>query len=257
MSTAPNLEAMTDAFDVPIESRPRHVAIIMDGNGRWAQRQGLDRTEGHRAGTQTARNIIECCARLKIEALTLYSFSTENWKRPPEEVQALMELVIEMLPLEHQTMQKHGIRFRMVGERRGVPEDVLRELDRATEFSKDHDGLQLNIALNYGSRQEIVHAAQTLAREVSAGTLTPEQIDENRFSDSLWTAGLPDPDLLLRTAGEMRLSNYLLWQISYAELIVVDQCWPEFTTDLFLETLRTYASRTRRFGTVPTDTATS
>lgn len=257
MTSELHLKALTDACAVPPERRPRHVAIIMDGNGRWAERQGLDRTAGHRAGTKAARAIIECCARLEIEALTLYSFSTENWKRPAEEVAALMALVIEMLPLEHETLQKHGIRFRMIGDRQGVPSEVLDAMDRATELTQDHDGLQLNIALNYGSRQELVHAARSLAHQVRDGHLDPDDIDEDRLAGALWTAGLPDPDVLIRTAGEVRVSNYLLWQISYAELIVVDECWPDFTAERFIETIGEFADRTRRFGAVPSDRVTS
>lgn len=248
MTSDTQLDVILRDFEVPAQARPRHIAVIMDGNGRWAQRQGLDRSDGHRAGTTSARTIIECCARLGIEALTLYSFSTENWTRPVEEVRALMGLVVEMLPQEHATLVRNSIRFRTIGERDGLPAQVLAELDRATALTEHNEGLQLTIALNYGSRQEIVHAMRTLGDRVRSGDLDPADIDESMVSDALWTTGLPDPDLLLRTAGEMRVSNYLLWQISYAEIVVVDDCWPDFGAAQFLDALRTYAQRTRRFG---------
>ena len=238
----------SDTLDVPAEARPKHIAVIMDGNGRWAKARGLDRIEGHRAGTEAARMMIESCAELGIEALTLYSFSTENWNRPPEEVAALMSLVQEMLPGEHASMTKNGVRFRLIGERTGLPSPVLAALDAAEEATKNNDRIQLNIALNYGSRQEIVHAARSLASRVAAGELSVDEIDEATFSDALWTAGLPDPDLLIRTSGELRISNFLLWQISYAEIVVDDRLWPDFDKAALHEAIQEFARRHRRYG---------
>ena len=203
----------SDAFDVPPELRPHHVAIIMDGNGRWAQKRGLHRAEGHVAGTDAARTAIETCVALGIDALTLYSFSTENWKRPKDEVAALMDLVLRMLPLEHEGMKKNGVRFRVVGSRDGVPAEVLAALDEAAAQTQHNTRLHLNIALNYGSRQEITEAARSLATRAAEGTLDPTEIDEHLFARELWTAGLPDPDLLIRTGGELRVSNFLLWEL--------------------------------------------
>ena len=233
---------------VPADQRPRHIAIIMDGNGRWAQARDLDRTEGHRAGVNATREVIEAAARAEIEVLTLYSFSTENWKRPPEEVAALMSLITELLPLEMDKLKANGIRFRVIGDRNGLPEEVVAALKEAEALTQDAQGMTLVIALNYGSRQEIAHAARTLARDVAAGTRTADSIDEAAIEGALWTAGLPDPDLLIRTAGEMRVSNYLLWQISYAELVVDDCCWPEFDAGALHRAIEAYAARRRTRG---------
>ena len=242
----------TITLDVPVEQRPKHVAIIMDGNGRWAQQRGLSRAEGHIAGTDTARTAIETCCERGIDALTLYSFSTENWKRPPEEVAALMGLVLKMLPIEHELMMEQGVRFRMIGQRDGLPASVLDALDAAADKTKSNDRLHLNIAMNYGARQEITQAARYLADQVAAGTLAPADIDEAMISNTLWTTGLPDPDLLIRTGGEMRISNFLLWQISYAEIYVTDTYWPDFGKDAFHDAIREFATRQRRFGDVRT-----
>ncbi len=243
---------MTDeTFEIPPEQRPRHIAVIMDGNGRWAQAHGLDRIDGHRAGTDAARTTIETCGRLGIEALTLYSFSTENWNRPKAEVAALMGLVQEMLPGEHDGMMENGVRFRAIGDRGDLPPPVVAALEEAERLTRGNDRLHLNIALNYGSRQEILHAAQTLAAKVAAGELRPVDIDEAMFSDALWTRELPDPDLLIRTSGEMRVSNFLLWQISYAEIVVTDTLWPDFDGESLKEAVRAYAARSRRFGARP------
>jgi undecaprenyl diphosphate synthase len=237
-----------DEFDIPPEQRPRHIAIIMDGNGRWAERRGLTRNEGHVAGTDAARSAIETCGRLGIEALTLYSFSAENWKRPPDEVRALMDLVLRMLPREHDGMMKNGVRFRMIGQRDGLPAEVLAALDQAEAKTRNNDRLLLNIALNYGARQEITHAARSLADQVAAGTLEPADIDQTMMAGALWTADLPDPDLLIRTGGELRVSNFLLWQISYAEIYVIDTFWPDFNEASMHEAIREFARRQRRFG---------
>lgn len=247
MSTSTTTSTQTIA-GVPKERMPRHIAIIMDGNGRWAAARDKPRFEGHRAGVGSARHIVEHAGKLGLEALTLYSFSQENWKRPASEVNALMGLLVEVLPTERRTLLENNVRFRVIGSREGLADDVLRELDMTCEESAHCTGLQLNIALNYGSRQEIVDAARRLALEVQSGQITADDIDEERFSNHLWTAGLPDPDLLIRTAGEHRVSNYLLWQISYAEIHVSNLFWPEFNTEALEEAIRDFAGRNRRFG---------
>ena len=241
--------------NVPAEQRPRHIAIIMDGNGRWAQARGLDRTDGHRAGVQATRTVIETAARAGVEVLTLFSFSTENWKRPVEEVNALMGLITELLPGEREQMVDNGIRFRVIGDRSakgGLPPEVLEEIKRTEAATKDATGMTLVIALNYGSRQELVHATRTLATQAASGTLQPDDIDEDMLGNALWTTGLPDPDLLIRTAGELRVSNYLLWQISYAELYV-DECnWPDFDAAALHQAIEAFADRRRTRGGLTT-----
>lgn len=234
--------------DVPRDRWPRHVAFIMDGNGRWAQARGLPRVAGHREGVDSVRRIVTEAANLGLEAVTLYSFSSENWKRPADEVGALMTLCAEFLRIERETMLRERIRFRRIGRREGLPAEVLAELDATEDATAHHDGLTLCLALNYGSRTEIADAARALAREVASGRRTPESIDESALSAHLYTAGVRDPDLLVRTAGEMRLSNYLLWQISYAELHVTEVLWPEFGIDDLHAAIREFARRDRRFG---------
>ncbi len=229
---------------------PRHVAIIMDGNGRWANARGLPRIAGHRAGAETVDRITTECARLGLDALTLYSFSSENWKRPADEVDALMTLCHAHLVEQRERMIEHGIRFRRIGRREGLPASVLDAADACEEATAAGSGLTLCLALNYGARAEIVDAARRLAVEVRDHGLDPAEIDEDRISASLDTHGLPDPDLLIRTAGEMRLSNFLLWQISYAELVVTDVAWPDFGIDGLHGAFRQFAGRARRFGGV-------
>ncbi|HOB75781.1 MAG TPA: isoprenyl transferase [Phycisphaerae bacterium] len=232
---------------------PRHIAIIMDGNGRWANQRGLPRINGHVQGAAGVREIITHAARLQLDALTLYSFSAENWKRPKEEVDALMELYVEYLIKERQEIMENNVRLRQIGRRQGLPEPVLRELDITQEVSRDNTGLTLCLAINYGGRNEIVDAVRAIARRVQAGQLQPDQIDETTISDFLDTAGIPDPDLLIRTAGELRVSNFLLWQISYAEFYVTDVLWPDFRKEHLNEAIRAYAARDRRFGGLHTD----
>ena len=229
---------------------PRHVAIIMDGNGRWAQERGMRRAAGHVEGARRVDDITRYAAGLGIEVLTLYSFSIENWKRPREETDFLMELCTNYLVEQRPTMMENNIRFALVGRRSGLPQSLLNELDATIEATSVNTGMTLALALNYGSRAEITDAVQAIARKVKAGVLDPEQITEQVISDHLYTVGLPDPDLLIRTAGEMRVSNYLLWQISYAELYVSKVCWPEFSTQELDAALKDFAGRKRKFGEV-------
>ncbi len=229
---------------------PRHIAIIMDGNGRWAQRRDLPRALGHRAGAKAVLTIVEACKELGIEALTLYSFSSENWKRPADEVAALMELCREFIRAQCETMLANNIRFRRIGRREGMPAEVLAALDEAERATSHCTALTLCLALNYGSRTELVDAAKAIAERVGRGELSVDAIDEATIERHLYTAGLPDPDLLIRTAGERRISNYLLWQISYAELHVAECLWPDFGPQQLREAIRDFASRERRFGDV-------
>jgi undecaprenyl diphosphate synthase len=229
---------------------PRHVAIIMDGNGRWARNQGLPRIRGHEAGAKTVREIVTHAAKIKLEVLTLYSFSTENWKRPREEVDFLMGLYAQYLIAERETIMSNDVKFLHIGKRDGLPEIVLQEMDTTVELSRANCGLRLCLALNYGSRDEIVEGVKAIACRVQKGTLRPEEIDESEISRSLYTAGLPDPDLLILTAGERRISNFLLWQISYAELHICDRLWPEFTPADLDIALDDFGRRRRRFGAV-------
>ncbi len=227
---------------------PHHVAIIMDGNGRWAQERGLPRIEGHRRGVRSVRATVEECCRLGIGQLTLYCLSIENWKRPPDELNFLMALLRHYLIEERAEIMDQNIRFTSIGRRQGLPATVLRELDENIRLSRDNTGMILCLAINYGGRTEIVDAVQALAERVRQGRLDPEGIDETTVAEALYTAGMPDPDLLIRTAGEMRVSNFLLWQISYAELWVTEQCWPEFDRATLHQALRAFANRERRFG---------
>jgi undecaprenyl diphosphate synthase len=232
------------------EQLPRHIAIIMDGNGRWANLRDLPRIHGHIEGAANVRAIITHCARLHIDTLTLYSFSAENWKRPAAEVDALMELYVEYLIKEREEIMENGVRLVQIGRRAGLPEAVLRELDATQTMSQGNTGMRLCLAINYGSRGELVDAVRAIGRQVRAGELDPEHIDEACISSQLYTTGIPDPDLLIRTAGEMRISNFLLWQISYTELYFSEVLWPDFRPDHLNEAIRDYARRQRRFGAV-------
>jgi undecaprenyl diphosphate synthase len=224
------------------------VAIIMDGNGRWAQQRDLPRIEGHRRGVATVRRITEHCARLGIGQLTLYCLSSENWRRPAAELQFLMHLLQQYMIEERSLLMRERIRLAMIGRRDGLPDATLAEIDRTVAMCAANDGMRLCLAINYGSRGEIVDAARRLAAEAAAGRLDPATIDEEAFAARLDTAGMPDPDLLIRTAGEMRISNFLLWQISYAELWVTDVAWPDFSEADFDEAVAAFARRDRRFG---------
>ena len=241
-------EPTSPTLEVPPERRPRHIAIIMDGNGRWAERQNLPRVAGHQKGVESVRRTTEECARLKIEQLTLYCLSSENWKRPQTEINFLMHLLERYMIEERSTIMGNNVRVRMLGRRTDIPDQVLRELDKTVETSRANTGLRLNLAINYGGRAEIVDAMRAISERIQAHELNPTDISEEAIADHLYTTGAPDPDLLVRTAGEMRISNFLLWQISYAEIWVTDKCWPEFDESVLHEAIRAYASRKRRFG---------
>ena len=234
--------------DQPPERLPEHVAIIMDGNGRWAQERNQPRIVGHRAGARSVRDIVMECSRLGIKYLTLYSFSTENWKRPHAEIAALMELCVEYLAKERQELTDNNIRFVQIGRREGLPQPVLDALDQTTAVTAECTGLTLCLAINYSSRTEITDAVRAIAAGVKAGRIDPDTIEEHTVSAHLYTAGVPDPDLLIRTAGELRVSNYLLWQISYAEIHVTDVFWPDFGVDDLRLAVDDFNSRRRRFG---------
>jgi undecaprenyl diphosphate synthase len=244
---------MSALTEIPPEKFPRHIAVIMDGNGRWAVKRGLERVKGHQEGAKSVRAVVTECARLRKEhggpdVLTLYSFSLENWKRPTSEVSFLMQMYIEYLRCERVTMMDNNIRFRQIGRLENLPDAVMDEVNVTLEQTKSNDGLELVLALNYGSRAEIVDAVRDIAQQVKDGRLDVRDIDEQLISDHLYTAGLPDPDLLIRTAGELRISNYLLWQISYAELFVSDVLWPDFGVNDLHAAIRAFAGRNRRFG---------
>jgi undecaprenyl diphosphate synthase len=239
-----------------LQRLPRHVAIIMDGNGRWARSRGKPRTDGHAAGADAVACVVEECCRLGISYLTLYCLSSENWKRPRQEIDFLMLLLQHYLRQERPRIMEQNIRLTVIGRRQGLPASVQAAIEENVAATAHNSGLTLCLALNYGSRAEIVDAVRELARAVQQGKLAVEQIDESVFSAHLYTADMPDPDLLIRTAGEMRLSNFLLWQISYAELWVTPHYWPEFNAELFHAALRDYARRERRFGGLGTHTHT-
>ncbi|MFC4768820.1 isoprenyl transferase [Effusibacillus consociatus] len=227
---------------------PYHVAVIMDGNGRWAKKRGLPRIAGHRAGMESVKNITRAANDIGVRILTLYAFSTENWKRPEQEVEFLMRLPQEFLLLELKSLIKQNVRIQILGELESLPKHTRESVSEAVEKTANNSGMLLNIALNYGSRFEIVNAIKSLAEEVRAGTLSPDDIDEEAVNSRLLTKGIPDPDLLIRTSGELRLSNFLLWQLAYTELWFTDVFWPDFTKEHFYEAIRAYQKRGRRFG---------
>jgi undecaprenyl diphosphate synthase len=245
-----------EVLGLDTEQLPRHIAIIMDGNGRWARQQSLPRISGHERGAKAVRAVVTHCARLGIEALTLYSFSSENWKRPRAEIDFLMELYRHYLIAERSEIVENNIRLVHVGRREGLPDEVLHEMDTTIGTAAKNTGLKLCLALNYGSRREIVDAIRRIAVAVRDGRLDEADIDEQVIGKSLYTAGLPDPDLLIRTASEQRISNFLLWQISYSELYFCDVLWPDFTVEHLNQAILDYVGRERRYGTVqPTPTS--
>ena len=232
------------------EKRPRHIAFIMDGNGRWAQKRGLPRSAGHAAGTEALRAIIRACDDLKIEYMSIYAFSTENWNRPVDEVSALMNLILRYFVSEIDELDEKGVRIRILGDMRAFPIEQRQALEQAQVRTAHNDGLKLNIALNYGGRAELVRAAQKLGEQCARGETQPDAIDADVISAQLYTAGQPDVDLLIRTGGEERLSNFLLWQTWYAEIIFDSTYWPDFDRARLIHDLNIFASRDRRFGRV-------
>lgn len=235
---------------MPMENIPRHIAIIMDGNGRWAKARRHNRTFGHAKGVERARQITRECGKLGIEALTLYTFSTENWQRPSIEVHFLMKLLLRYLKYETQELVENNLRFRAIGFTHMLPENIQEELFRLTEATKANTGMFLNIALSYGSRQEITHAVKVIAKRVKEGEILPEQINEELISRHLFTHECPDPDLMIRTGGDQRISNFLLWQSAYAELYFTEKCWPDFAVEDLKLAIDTFSLRERRFGKV-------
>jgi undecaprenyl diphosphate synthase len=232
------------------ERIPKHIAVIMDGNGRWARRKGLPRLEGHRQGYKTLKNVVIAAAELGVKALTAYTFSSENWTRPKTEVAGLMRLIKFAARAELDEMKKERVRITVSGRFHELPKPVRDQLNEDMEATKNNDRIVLNIAVNYGARNEILDAVRRAAAMVQLGELSPDDIDEKLFSNLMYSPDLPDPDLLIRTAGEMRISNFLLWQIAYTELFVTETLWPDFTKDTLIEAISSYQQRTRKFGAV-------
>ncbi len=243
-SPAPNFS------DVNGTKLPTHVAIIMDGSGRWAKKRLLNRIKGHEKGAETVRTIVRTCRQIGIRNLTLYAFSTENWQRPKTEIQALMTLLIKFLDSELKEMMDNNIRLDTIGEIDRLPQSVQKALRRTKETTQENNGMRLILALSYGGRSEIVRMAQALAQKASTGAIEPHAIDTDLVSQHLYTADIPDPDLLIRTSGEMRISNFLLWQIAYTEICVTDTLWPDFGKEEFLRILKDFQQRERRYGKV-------
>jgi undecaprenyl diphosphate synthase len=236
--------------DLDVLRLPKHVAVIMDGNGRWAQRQGQPRFMGHRRGVDTLKELLRCCKDWGIGALTAYAFSTENWGRPMPEVDFLMTLFERVLRRELKEMIEEGVQIHFVGDLQALPPSLQEEIDRAMQATQHNDKIKFVVATNYGGRREILQACRAIAQKVSLGALTPEDIDEGIFEQHLYTTGISDPDLLIRTSGEMRVSNFLLWQVAYAELYVTQTLWPDFDRSEFHKALFDYQQRHRRFGKV-------
>ncbi len=229
---------------------PEHIAIIMDGNGRWAKKRGLPRVAGHQQGVKTVRRVVEACGDLKVKVLTLYTFSTENWRRPEEEVSALMKLLLMTLRREIDDLMKNNVKLSTIGELDLLPADAAAGIREGVERTRNNTGLILNLALSYGSREEMLQAVRQLAHRVREGNLDPEQISKQVLEEALYTAGMPDPDLLIRTSGEMRLSNFLLWQMAYTEIFITDTLWPDFQKIHLYEAIIAFQRRERRFGRV-------
>ena len=225
---------------------PQHIAIIMDGNGRWATERGLDRTFGHKAGLDTVKKITAECSRLGVKYLTLYTFSTENWKRPAYEIEALMGLVLNFLEME--LFSDNNVKFKMVGDLESLPESVQKKIHYMEDLTSKYDGMTLVVALSYSSRLELSSVTRQIAKDVKDGKLNADDINEQTISDRLWTSFMPDPELLIRTGGELRISNYLLWQIAYTELYFCDTFWPDFQEEDLYKAIYSYQSRQRRFG---------
>lgn len=236
--------------DLKRELLPKHVAVIMDGNGRWAKRQGLPRIMGHKCGVDALKDLLRCCKDWGIQALTAYAFSTENWKRPQEEVDFLMTLFQRVLRQELLEMVEENVQIQFVGNLDALPPSLQAEISRSMAETRNNNGIRFTVATNYGGRQEILQACRAIAHKVQQGVLKPDEIDEQLFEGHLYTAGITDPDLLIRTSGEMRLSNFLLWQMAYGEIYITDALWPDFDRSEFHRALSAYQQRERRFGKV-------
>lgn len=249
MSTNPAAASIEPERDLKI---PRHIGVIMDGNGRWAKQRGLSRSEGHRAGVEAVRRAVTLAMDYGVQCLTLFSFSAENWRRPPDEIRFIFGLLRRFVASDLEKLDQRNVRIRIIGERSGLERGLRGIIDDVESRTKDNTGLDLIIAFNYGAKVEIVNATRAIARKVAAGELSPDDIDETTLARHLDTSGLPDPDLILRTSGEMRLSNFLLWQSAYAELVFVPENWPDFDEAVFVRALRTYTGRDRRFGGIRT-----
>ena len=252
--TASSITQATEAVSPSLKpvttpsTTPRHIAVIMDGNGRWAKERGLPRRDGHRAGAESVRECVEACKQLGVEYLTLYAFSSENWSRPPAEVSALMTLLERFLDQKAEEMMKQDVRLQAIGHLDRLPEGTREKLQQAIDRTAGNRSLTLVLALSYGSREEITEAARRLAKEAAAGTLDPETITKEMLAERLFTADMPDPDLLIRTSGELRISNFLLWQISYSEIVIFKKFWPDFHQSDLIEAVEEYTRRHRRFG---------
>lgn len=244
--TNSNLEMNIDGLDM--NNIPEHIAIIMDGNGRWAKAQGKVRTFGHQAGAETLKTIVRAADKLGVKVISAYAFSTENWKRPVTEVNFIMELLSRYLTNEIDEFNENNVQVRFIGSRQGLPDIVKRKMDYAVEITKNNTGIILNLAINYGGQAEILHAVRTIAAEAAAGSLDVADIDNRVIEKHLYTNGLPAPDLLIRPGGDLRISNFLLWQIAYAEIWTTKAFWPEFTPDNLVEAILSYQGRERRFG---------
>lgn len=247
-------QSKLDSVDQIVPERlPRHIAIIMDGNGRWAQRRALPRSMGHRAGVEALRKVVKTCSNLGIKVLTVYAFSTENWGRPKDEVGILMTLLTEYLRKELRELHENNVVIRAIGGLQDLPKEAQQELNNSIKRTQNNTGLILNIALNYGGRYEIINAVKKISADVLSGKQQIDGIDEECFSNALFTGGLPDPDLMIRTSGEMRLSNFLLWQLAYTEIVVIDELWPDFGEKALLDAIIAFQKRDRRFGGIHTD----
>ena len=248
-----NSDAATTVSSAPNLTRiPEHVAIIMDGNGRWAKKRLMNRIKGHEKGSETVRAIVRASRKLGIKYLTLYAFSTENWQRPKAEVKALMHLLESFLKKELKEMQDNNIRLFAIGQQERLPETVRKKLQETMALTEKNDGMQLNLALSYGGRSEIVRMVRSLAEQSVSGKLTVDEINEDVVARNLYTADIPDPEILIRTSGEMRISNFLLWQIAYSEIFITNTLWPDFTQEEFYSILSDFQTRDRRFGKVNT-----
>ena len=234
--------------DIPHLKIPKHIAIIMDGNGRWAQKRGLPRIIGHKTGVESVREVVRVASELGVEYLTLYTFSRENWKRPKDEVMGLMNLLKRLLRIEVEELNRNNVRIKAIGRLQDLPDEVLEELERARRLTEKNDGLKLYLALSYGGRAEIVDALKKALKKWEEGKLSPDVIDEESFRQFLYDPELPDPDLLIRTSGEMRVSNFMLWQIAYSEIYVTPTLWPDFRREELLKAIEDYSKRERRFG---------